>query len=143
VLQARIEEREPLGVEGRDVGGVVRCARVAEVAELQRDRRRLARLAQQVIDAQALADGEQVVGPAGLDEQRRHRLFERRNPGLVVHADGLQGDLVEFAREVDEAKGVRIRRGRCCGCPGHKGGGQRQTRPEQSHSGLRNTVLRL
>ena len=51
---------------------------------------RLALLAQQVVDAQALADREEVVGPAGLDEQRRDPLVDRQPEHAVVGVDLLE-----------------------------------------------------
>ena len=90
MLQPGLEEAQALGVEGGHVGGVVGRPRVAEVAELQRHGRALGLLAQQVVDAQALADGEEVVGPAGLDEQRRDPLVDRQPEHAVVGVDLLE-----------------------------------------------------
>ena len=58
--------------------------RVAEIADLQRDRRRLGLRADVVVGAERLADRDQRVGPAGLQQQRRRRAGHARDAVVPV-----------------------------------------------------------
>jgi hypothetical protein len=79
-LERGLEEAQPGRRHLRVVDGVVGGAVVAEVAELERHRRAAVGRSEQVVQAHALAGREQVVGPAGLDQQPRRA-------GRRAHAD--------------------------------------------------------
>src|SRR4051794_11957786 len=71
--QVLVEERIALVVEVAVDPLLVGAARVAEVAELERDIGARVGGAKRVVDAQRFGGREEVIGPAVLDQERRRR----------------------------------------------------------------------